>query len=673
MLTWFRQRRRGAPRHAGEARRRRPTLEALEDRCLLAVITEFGTGITAGAAPSGIALGSDGNLWFTEFSADKIGRITPTGTVTEFALPAGSNPLGITSMTAGRLFFTENGTGKIGSIDPSNANPGTTIMESQVVPSGAGAGVNGIAVGSDGNIWFTETSASMIGTVSPVNLATATISETPTTTGNAAPAGITAGPTGDLNLYFTETDGAANRIAKISVLGMVTEFNALPLADSDPEGITAGPDGMLWFTESGENQIGRINTSGTTLTEFPLPTVDSGPRGITVGPDGALWFTETAGNRVGSISVVGVLTPEASIGITADSQPDGIVTGPDGNLWFTETAGNKIARLMPPLAADKALTATGTPVSATATVPFSGQVATLADADLTATAGSYAVAINWGDGTALDTTSATVAPVTGQPGHFTISGTHTFAAGGSDTVQVMVTDTNTTTDVGGSTATTSSPATVAAVGTKTTLTTSPSQPTVGQPVTLTATVTVPANKTVPSGTVTFSDGSTMLGTATLNSSGVATLSAMLSAGSHNLTASFSDAATFSSSTSAAVNVTVAPVTPLTGNVTSDVQTTVGPAMRVRKTKRFTETLSIKNTSTSPLQGPLNVVLKGLRKEIRVSGEKFFGTKKKKTPYVVVNPLGGALQPGATVQVTLTFNAHPNHFTVSAVFANTTPM
>ena len=44
---------------------------------------------TAGSRPFGITTGPDGNLWFTEYGGDKIGRITPSGTITEF--PAAIN------------------------------------------------------------------------------------------------------------------------------------------------------------------------------------------------------------------------------------------------------------------------------------------------------------------------------------------------------------------------------------------------------------------------------------------------------------------------------------------------------------------------------------------------------------------------------------------------------
>ena len=84
-------------------------------------ITEFSTGLTPGAVPFGIAAGPDGNLWFTELSGDRIGRITPAGVITEFStgLTAGAGPLGIAAGPDGNLWFTEfAGTGSGGSPRP---------------------------------------------------------------------------------------------------------------------------------------------------------------------------------------------------------------------------------------------------------------------------------------------------------------------------------------------------------------------------------------------------------------------------------------------------------------------------------------------------------------------------------------------------------------------------
>jgi hypothetical protein len=68
----------------------------------------------------------------------------------------------------------------------------------------------------------------------------------------------------------------------------------------EPRGITAGPDGALWFTNAGSNSIGRITTSGT-VTSYTSTTIRS-PAGITAGPDGALWFTNGYSNSVGRIT-----------------------------------------------------------------------------------------------------------------------------------------------------------------------------------------------------------------------------------------------------------------------------------------------------------------------------------------------------------------------------------
>ena len=83
--------------------------------------------------------------------------------------------------------------------------------------------------------------------------------------------------------------------------GKIIEF-PVPTANSGPFGITAGPDGNLWFTELVGNKIGRISpTPKHKLVEFPVPMANSEPASITAGPDGNLWFTEFNGNKIGQL------------------------------------------------------------------------------------------------------------------------------------------------------------------------------------------------------------------------------------------------------------------------------------------------------------------------------------------------------------------------------------
>jgi len=97
----------------------------------------------------------------------------------------------------------------------------------------------------------------------------------------------------------------------------------------------------------------------------------------------------------------------------------------------------------------------------------------------------------------------------------------------------------------------------APVATATSLSAAATHATSGQAVTFTATVAPKSGSGVPAGTVAFSDGSTQIGTASLNSSGSAVFDTSgLAIGSHSISAAYSGDANFASSTSAAVSVTI---------------------------------------------------------------------------------------------------------------------
>lgn len=154
---------------------------------------------------------------------------------------------------------------------------------------------------------------------------------------DSQPDGITTGPDGAL--WFAEYNG--NRIGRITTAGVITEYT-LPTPKSLPTWITPGPDGALWFTEFGGRKIGRITTGGS-ITEYATQNLTSAPDGITAAPDGALWFTEFGGGRIGRITTTGVIT-EYPVSTQQTSQPNLIVPGPDGALWFPDSVSAHIGR-----------------------------------------------------------------------------------------------------------------------------------------------------------------------------------------------------------------------------------------------------------------------------------------------------------------------------------------
>jgi streptogramin lyase len=152
------------------------------------------------------------------------------------------------------------------------------------------------------------------------------------------PWGITAGPDG--NLWFCEYN--RGKIGRVTPQGAIAEFNT----SSPPVRITAGPDGNLWYVtydfDFGDTGIGRISVAGD-VTEFPLLVSACD---IVAGPDGNLWFTSCSvgANAIGRITTTGAVTT-FRLPTGPGHYPDSIAAGPDGNLWFTEPAVPAIGRM----------------------------------------------------------------------------------------------------------------------------------------------------------------------------------------------------------------------------------------------------------------------------------------------------------------------------------------
>jgi virginiamycin B lyase len=285
---------------------------------------------TANSGPASIVTGPDGALWFTEYNANQIGRVTTSGAISEYRAPTAS------------------------------------------------AAPNGIAAGADGAVWFAESHANQIGRITT----SGAVTEYPVPTAGSSPEDIAAGSDGAL--WFTESAG--NKVARIATSGAVTEYS-VPTPGSEPWSIVAGPDLALWFTESAGKKIGRVTTSGQ-LTEYPIPDTLGfipSPYEIIVGADGALWFAggpaglgriTTAGEMTlwniswnniavgpdqmmwyagytGSLGVVGQFNETVQVSSfdvaapAAPGEPSDIITGPDGALWVTD-GSNYIVRFGPP-------------------------------------------------------------------------------------------------------------------------------------------------------------------------------------------------------------------------------------------------------------------------------------------------------------------------------------
>jgi streptogramin lyase len=276
-------------------------------------------------------------LWFTNGGQYKVGRITPSGVITQFDLPAiVGGPSSITSGPDGNIWITTNalGQGRQDWIVRLGRDGAVTQF-----PAGAGSGdfstgPQGITPGPDGNLWFTEFWANRIGRMTPVGALT----EFPIPTVESGPRGIVAGRDG--NLWFVESHFNHTGVARITTAGVVTEYSlgGSALDQLQPTDIVAGQDGNLWLNQTHpsapQGEIVRVTPDGT-LKVFAMPK-GTRPSGMASGPDGNIWFTDWSENRIGRMSPAGTLRQFPLLRRLA--QPVGIVAGPGGRMWFTEAS-----------------------------------------------------------------------------------------------------------------------------------------------------------------------------------------------------------------------------------------------------------------------------------------------------------------------------------------------
>ena len=115
-------------------------------------------------------------------------------------------------------------------------------------------------------------------------------------------------------------------------------------ARSAPHGVTVGPDGAPWITDSGLNAIVRVDPVTHAVKTWELPAEAARANLNTAAFDrrGRIWFTGQSG-------WYGRLDPA-----TGDMKawpsprgygPYGITTTPGGDIWYVSLAGNHLARV----------------------------------------------------------------------------------------------------------------------------------------------------------------------------------------------------------------------------------------------------------------------------------------------------------------------------------------
>lgn len=295
--------------------------------------------------PWNIAAGPDGALWFTELDANRIGRITTSGTITEYPVPtANAAPYGIAAGPDNAMWFTENNVSKIGRIAmdgsiteydaPRNAN------NDEVKPTDIGKAY-------DGSLWYAS-----IGSIGKITTdGTATRYPLPEQYSDRIVTHLTGGSQG---IWFAIPDNGST--IQPGAIGHVLNSAIVTypfLRGITVTGISGGPQDGIWFTSVSRSSasqpiasslLWRLAEDGSIYTPYTIAT-DSNPSNIAngIGTTSSLWYAGHDNNTI--VHFMRALAPDVVTQLAAGSCPRGLTTGPDNAMWFTEACSNKIGRV----------------------------------------------------------------------------------------------------------------------------------------------------------------------------------------------------------------------------------------------------------------------------------------------------------------------------------------
>jgi virginiamycin B lyase len=208
----------------------------------------------------------------------------PSQEIERFPVPAGSAPHDVAPAPDGSVWYTAQRTGKLGRLDPAS---GRTTE----VPLGAGSAPHGVIVGPDGNAWVTD---SGLNAIVRVDGKTNEVTEFPLPAGRAGANLNTAVFDKRGILWFTGQSGVYGRLDPAS--GEMVVYDAP--RGRGPYGITATPDGTVWYASLAGNHIARVDPVSGAATVIEPPTPKQGARRIWTDSRGRLWVSEWNAGQV---------------------------------------------------------------------------------------------------------------------------------------------------------------------------------------------------------------------------------------------------------------------------------------------------------------------------------------------------------------------------------------
>jgi virginiamycin B lyase len=258
--------------------------------------------------------------------------VAPTGSLDRFPVPGGSGPHDVAPAPDGSVWFTAQAAGALGRLDPAS-------RQSTKVPLGTGSAPHGVIVGPDGAAWVTDSGLNAIVRVDP---ATSEVKRFPLPPNRAGASLNTAAFDRRGVLWFTGQAGVYGRLDPTT--GHMDVFDAP--RGAGPYGITATPDGAVWYASLAGNHIARVDPASGQATVVEPPTANQGARRIWSDSRGRLWVSEWNAGQVGLYDPATKTWKEWRL---PGDKPQAYAVYVDDHdtVWLSDFGGNALVRFDP--------------------------------------------------------------------------------------------------------------------------------------------------------------------------------------------------------------------------------------------------------------------------------------------------------------------------------------
>lgn len=311
----------------------RDLVRSYSDDAMKVVYVEYELPAPTRAAWSA-APDNKGDLWMPYYGrGNKIAKLdSQTGEVEEYPVPE-QEPAGVHSavpMPDGNVWFTEFALNKIGKFDPATEKI-TTYADAGEVPGGYRPDKHTIRMDHNGNLW---TSGSPLSKYDPRTGKFTHFMEVPSSYG------ITVDKEGNIWFCVLQRDGRIGRVD--TKTEKVTQWS--PPTQGMPQRLQITDDGVVWFGERMGNKLGRFDSQTETFKEYDLPGPSASPYALGIDPQGDIWYSSTDQDTIGRLNPATGQVIEYPFPHSENMSREFFFDA-QGRMWFASPMNNKVGYL----------------------------------------------------------------------------------------------------------------------------------------------------------------------------------------------------------------------------------------------------------------------------------------------------------------------------------------